>query len=489
MSKGEHDSGMRILLFEDTEDTRQRIVNDFTTQLRSNVTECAKAGQVLDLLKQQSTAFDFVVIDYKMEYAEGNIRTGLDLVERIVKSQELQILIPIILYTLREDTPSVVYRRSRHLGVQYVHQLELTGLLNDLKKRLQVLKAIKTRLEKMLAQKRLMGHVLGELDVGFQIVDLDCKIHYQDDKYKRLMGESGSKGNVCFCTVHGYPLAHDRCFNCLMRKGVPETKKSPETVAHGYEESTYYSPIYPDGPGSRPVYEYIEVRTFPVCVGGACKSGAKPDAVIETVRIVPAGTCIASKPRCDHLDILRRAFLDFGYREARIYEYIEGDKTLVPACVGDDNRVAIALQSTPDVVDGAREDLLSFEISDVSCLKTPRLVLDSGIQQFLIGLRDARGRFVGVVALGHDRKEKDDYAWIDRDRWREEDRDSSNAASVKQKDGKGESAETVKVIGPSSLSIQVRCLESFAARRPLRKQTSLLQATRRLTYCIGYMAD
>lgn len=397
--------GNRILLFEDTPDTCSQLADHLRDTLNSETTACLTVDRFLQAINVGQVEFDYVLIDYKVEQLQGGIQTGMDLVERLVDTDYCDV--PTILYTMRQDMPQDVKQRAKDLGVYLTRRQGLATLIADLQKKLRTLDGIRDILDRMLARRRSLGNILGGMDIGFQVVDAYGHVHYQDDAFRRYVGESGRRGRLCFCKCHGYPLEHGTCRNCLMKIG------QKRLAQEDGNRRIFFTPTYPDGPGTQPICEYLDVTATPI--GGV--SGGDLMGVIESVSVMPAWPHIAALPRDEHLDILLKSLQDFGYEEVTIYE--RHARALVPVAPSGQKPKAVKLSGKQKFRSETAQAPLCRELLDCSCLDPENPLANKTLSRFLVGLFNAQGGFIGLVALGYKPNGPRDAAWIDKDVWAE----------------------------------------------------------------------
>lgn len=327
---------IRVLLFDDDPDQRAALRSGLEADWISIVVPETKEA-TLDEVLQHPEDIALVFVDYHFHpvtsgsvmqgtSALDEIRSGLELTERIFR---INPKIPIVLYTAaEEDAPDE--KKAMSMGA---YRVIVEGQIADLVEELRDLIEIVACLREIQDSRKSMGHVVARLGVGFQVVDTRGRIWFRDEAFQQIVGESsGRPYEICYCKTHGYSLEHGICQNCLIHM-------VEQAGDEGFR--IFFSPTYPDGPGSQPVFKYLSVKVSPIRrrhrPGGTCdrRKGQLAETgeligVIEAVSAISYSSVMQSMGLREHLETLARALGDVGFCRARIYRTTrvrEGDQT------------------------------------------------------------------------------------------------------------------------------------------------------------------
>lgn len=319
------DSKGVILLFDDEPVRCEQIKNDLQGR-GYQVVAPASSDDTLDLFKSGPGHFDLVLLDHHFSQVRegsvhdrkkgmGPITSGLDLCFEMAK---INPTVPKVVYTTRKDRAPSQAEALAKGAYRVVVQDDIPQLLDKLTQQLAELRDISSRLRDIQESRRGMSHVIAGLAVGFQVVDTFGRIWFADEVFRRIVGDSGLPYDICYCRSHGYPLDRGMCPDCLVVEAAGRRKE---------KFLVFYTPTYPNGPGTPPVFQYLSVYVSPIFREAGShhrpKDQSKPGqdeviAAVEAVSIVPE-SYIESLNLEQHLEILARCLGDMGFRRVRVY--------------------------------------------------------------------------------------------------------------------------------------------------------------------------
>lgn len=425
-----------VMLFEDDADLRRTLEEALATTDRHVVTP-PSAPLALRAVQEDPEEFDVILIGRHFRDAEVVSNADIPEAAEIFASgddlaiaiERINPTIPIIRYTTRKDFMATS-AEAQARGV--VYRAQVADLVDELRKRLTALGTIFDRLGQIQLTRRTMGLVVAGLGIGFQLVDTYGRIWFRDEAFLRTVGDSGLTSNICYCRSHGYPLSRGRCKNCLMNRLLGKTRP-PAPAGRGAGQigadgagddddslfQIYYTPTYPNGPRTGPVFQYLNVLATPVW-----SPPVEPDGKVELIGVVEAVSripaCISSTMDSlglkDHLGILASALEDIGIGRVRVYRVGPmPDATIGPLamhgliCRGpmkdavDFSKVVLPFKKDPQFAPGERLALTKVIVLDDHVGLTDKLRVDlrilDGHDPVGVALFDIRGRLIAVVAM------------------------------------------------------------------------------------------
>ena len=321
-----------VLLF-DEDATQREPLRDELTRSGYQVTAIGHVADVLREVRTQRNIYDFAVFDLDFrgiaagtgELEVARITDGLRLCQSV---SSIDPSLPIILYhdTSRSDPSHIAGHRQleepeaiANGACRLVQQRGVPNVLAGLVKQLRELDEIGNELKRLQEARASMGHLVAGLGAGFQVVDGRGRVWFTDDEFRRVVGTSGMPDRICYCQSHGYCRRHGMCHNCVVRKVMAEGLPDYEI---------FYSPTYPQGPGTAPVFQYLSVRATPIFAKNDSVPGTNSDgsdrlrnraiAAIEAVSSVPS-RFIAHLPLNVHLEMLAKGLQDMGFRRVSVF--------------------------------------------------------------------------------------------------------------------------------------------------------------------------
>jgi CheY-like chemotaxis protein len=319
------DRRFTVLLLDDENFQRCSLTDDLS-RAGFLVTPLADPDDVMREVMERRARYDFAVFDLEFTNPSTTISDGLRLCERVAR---LDPSLPIILYhdssmsdpsktsgrpvpTLAEAVAAGAYRLVVRGGVKQI----LAGLVEEIEE----LDTLAHELDRLKEARRQMSHLVLGLGVGFQVVDQWGKVWFTDEEFGRIAGKSGLSPMNCFCQSYGYLLAHGPCHNCIT---IPLIKScSPDG-----KDGTFYSPTYPNGPGTPPVFRYLHVRVTPiqslVRSFGESDSGKVQKRTIAAIEAVSkvSQSSIEYLSRYEHLEMLACTLQDMGFRRVSVFRF------------------------------------------------------------------------------------------------------------------------------------------------------------------------
>lgn len=410
--------GMRVILFDDLPEHRTQLKRDLESE-DLEIIAPESCQEAILMLKKGTQRFDCILIDHHFSSPHetdlcdwpddiGPIPDGSTLCQEMLK---IDPTIPIIVYTtVLTDAvdPAVAVSKGAY---RVVREYQLEGLVKQLHDRVEELSEISDRLKEIQDSHRSMSYVLAGVGIGFQLVDTHGRIWFRDEVFNRIVGDSGLPYEICYCKSHGYPIEHGMCKNCLAEK-VAKTEQAQFQV--------FFSPTYPEGPGTTPVFKYLSVQVSPVRARGTSEArnaiSQPPIAVLEGVSELFYSPVIASMNLRDHLRILVRGLSDMGFERVRVYratrirdegQWRPGIQGLVfcgPVAPGvEPEKLVIPLLKEPTPTDPSGASLAEIinesDFVKLTAEQNSILLLEEDFTAFCVALFNAAGDFIGWVAL------------------------------------------------------------------------------------------
>ncbi|MDP6633345.1 MAG: ATP-binding protein [Phycisphaerae bacterium] len=423
-----------VLMFED--DLIRRV--QLQRELQTEDIEIVTPGTWLDTyreIRDHPEKYDVVFLDRifsdmslsnVLERPEGvgNVTSGDDLAREIAK---INPMLPITIYTTRE-LPGVGSQTQARAPWPVVYRDKLPDLLDVLRTDLEELRLLSLKLQEMQEGRRGTKHLLANLGVGFQVSDIQGRVWYCDEVFRRVIGESGSPYNFCYCKFHGYSLDHGRCKNCLTNCFLNTLQRGDdrEDAPSRGIDGVFYCPTYPNGPGSDPVFQYLHVHSDPLWNTPRIESGEEDPsdakrrllAVIETVSQIKPGSELDAMGLTGHLDLLVAALENMGVPSVgvfRAHEVWQGKsfKKSVQGLVArgieplqnNFSDIAIPLRHAPKLLISESGQMVKVfklrNLLDFNLNLKHKLGIPTDHDPICAALFDGQARFLGVVLLGN----------------------------------------------------------------------------------------
>lgn len=306
--------------------------------------------EAIDAFKKQPNRFDLVLLDALFDIPiEGNplhktkdiggIKCGLDVCLEMAKINaemtDIGFQVPITIYSINEKPD---WKEAIEKGAsQVVFEKDIIKLVIRLKEVINTLKSLVDRFREFQKMRSAIRQTIAGLNVGIHIVDTNCRIWYRDDVFDRIFGDSGYISNygipvnLCYSRYHGYPIKAEgsHCANCLMghKQFREQTSTNPNPKLSDEPLRISFTPTYPNGPGTKPVFKYLKVKPtyIPRKQNGVNEDEHDIVAIVEAVTEVSHAS-VKTWVLDQHLEILAHALQDMGFSRVRIYRASKSSK-------------------------------------------------------------------------------------------------------------------------------------------------------------------